>query len=143
MGEGAIVSLLARVGKRLAQQANPYLYDQDLELVVVTVGARDRDGNPTTRTTEVLWAGKGVLLPNLPRYERSAVAQPIIGVEERRVVYYAYLPPEAPVNTPGMAVRYNGQIYESVKDVLPVGGEQGTGGDPACWRLDLGAPFTA
>ncbi len=137
------MSYLARVGKRLAQRANPYMLDQDLELVVVQVGDRDRDGNPTTREVSVVWGGKGSLLPNLPRYERSAVAQPTIGVEERRVVYYAYVPFDAPVKTPGVALRYNGEIYEMVKDALPVGGEQGEGGNPAVWRMDLGAPFSA
>ena len=137
------MSLLVRVGKRLAQQANPYMFDQDMELVVVTVGGRDRNGNPTSRETAVIWRGKGSLLPNLPRYERSAVAMPTIGVEERRVVYYAYVPHDAPVKTPGMAVRYDGRIYELVKDALPVGGEQNEGGSPSTWRLDLGAPFTA
>jgi hypothetical protein len=133
--------LLARIGKRLAQQANPYMYDQDLELVVVTVGGRDRNGDPTVRSVASVWKGKGALLPNLPRYERSAVAMPILGVEERRVVYYGYLPFDAPVNTPGVAVRYNGQIYELVKSALPIGGEQGEGGGPAGWRMDLGEPF--
>lgn len=137
------MSYLARVGKRLVQQANPYMYDQDLELVVVTTGGRDRNGDPTTRSTTVVWSGKGALLPNLPRYERSAVAMPILGVEERRVVYYAYVPSDALVKTPGVALRYNGEIYELVKDALPIGGEQGTGGSPAGWRLDLGAPFSA
>jgi hypothetical protein len=137
------VSYLARVGKRLMQQSAPYLYDQDLEIVVVSVGGRDKNGDPTTRTTTVVWEGKGALLPNLPRYERSAVAMPILGVEERRVVYYAYLPYDAPVRTAGMALRYNQQIYELVKDPLPIGGEQNQGGSPAGWRLDLGAPFAA
>ena len=141
MGEGATVSYLARIGKHLAQRANPAMMDQDIELIVVSVGARDRDGNPTTRSIQVVWTGKGALLPNLPRYERSAVAQPTIGVEERRVVYYAYVPHDAPVKTPGMAVRYNDEVYEVVKDALPVGGEQREGGSPSVWRLDLGAPF--
>jgi len=137
------VSLLATVGKRLLQRAAPYLYDQDLELVVVTLGGRNRNGDATTRTTDVIWFGKGALLPNLPRYERSAVALPTLGVEERRVVYYAYVPSEAPALTPGVALRYNGLIYELVKAALPIGGEQGAGGAPAGWRLDLGAPFSA
>ena len=136
------MSLLVRAGKKLAQRANPYMFDQDIELVVVTIGGRDRNGDPTTRTIEVIWSGKGSLLPNLPRYERSAVALPTIGIEERRVVYYAYIPFNAPVQTPGAAVRYDGNIYETVKEALPVGGQQGAGGNPACWRMDLGAPLS-
>ena len=137
------MSYLVRVGKRLAHRANPYMLDQNVELVVVSVSGRDRNGDPTIRSVRVVWSGKASLLPNLPRYERSAVAQPTIGVEERRVVYYAYLPHAAPVSVAGAAVRYNDQIYELLKSPLPVGGEQGDGGSPAVWRLDLGAPFAA
>jgi hypothetical protein len=135
------MSLLIRAGKSLARQANPYLFDQNLELVVARVGGRDKNGDPTTRTIEVVWSGKGTLLPNLPRYERSAVAQPTIGIEERRVVYYGYVPWHAPVQIPGVAVRFRGKIYEFLKDPLPVGGEVGDGGEPAVWRLDMGAPL--
>jgi hypothetical protein len=136
------MSYLVKVGKRLAHRANPYMFDQNIELVIARVGAKDRNGDPTTRSIEVIWSGKGSLLPNLPRYERSAVAQAMIGIEERRVVYYAYVPYVAPAQTPGVALRFNGRIYELVKDALPVGGEQGSGGQPAVWRMDLGAPLT-
>jgi hypothetical protein len=135
-GEAVSNSFLIEAGKRLLRQHSPSLMDTRVSIVTVNrSGTIDSSGNSTYVKTTV-WTGKGLLVPNLPRYERDAVATPVGGVEERRVVYYLYLPWTAPVSTVGLKIEFNSRVYELIKEPLPVGGET-----PSVWRLDLGAPL--
>lgn len=129
---------LTIAAKELMKKVQGTFFDTPIELVTIDYSSGlDANGDPVTNlVTTVIWSGDAALHPNLPRYERSAVAQEVLGVEERRVVYYAYVPYSAPVLTPGCAVRYNGRVYEPIKEPLPMGGEPAS-----TWRLDCGSPL--
>lgn len=128
---------LVKIGKQLVGRTLSMVFDTTVELLTIdSATGVDANGDPLPPTTTVVWEGKAAIIPNLPRYERSAVAQPVIGVEERRVVYFVYVPWEAPVTEPGVVVRHGGRVYELIKEPLPMGGSPST-----LWRLDCGAPL--